>query len=89
MANNENENQSMSSLMSCLEVIESSLSEKLPEMDHAIQALTTIVTEIDSRLNNQESILAMLLSKCSSSNEGASSSNSSLENGKPRGKVIF
>ena len=89
MADNENENQSMSSLMSCLEVIESSLSEKLPEMDHAIQALTTIVTEIDSRLSNQESILAMLLSERSSSNGSVNGSNSSSENGKPRGKVIF
>ena len=93
MSNNETHN-ALDILMSSLKHVEDSLNVKLPEMEHAIQALTSIMTDLDARVNSQESLIGLLLSESPAYQKYLKSqdndNNSSPINGnKTRGKIVF
>jgi hypothetical protein len=99
--NNENEaNEMLNVLMSSLKTVEEALNTKLPDMDHAINALTSIMTEMEARLTQQDSILSMLLAESPSYNEllkkenpehasSAANPTSPSNESKKRGQIIF
>jgi hypothetical protein len=90
-----NEVNPVESLISSIKSIEISVNSKIPEMDHAIQALTTIITELEARITQQESIIAVLLSESSVYRKLKTSSSDDSLNTPPlaerrtRGKLQF